>query len=70
MKYLAIGCNAEDQIFLASREVTNDNPQTVADYLKSEFGCDFDQILLVQNDEVVHHWNIGEDYVGTQTNIV
>ncbi|NDD55186.1 hypothetical protein EBZ39_15205 [bacterium] len=66
MAFTAVGFSAEHEGFCASRSVATDVPQSVADYLKVEFGLYFDQILLMKNGddspEVVHHWSIGEEY--------
>jgi len=59
---LAIGINFEHEGFAASRVVDLKDPQEVANYLNKEFQTFFEQILLVQNDEVIEHWNLGEDY--------
>lgn len=59
---LAIGINFEHQGFAASRVVDSKEPQEVANFLNEEFQIFFDQILVVQNDEVIEHWNLGEDY--------
>lgn len=63
---LAIGFTTEHEGFCASHLATNADPQSVADYLHSEFGVWFEQILLVKNDDpcptVVQHWNIDKDY--------
>lgn len=65
--FTAIGFSAEHEGFCASREVSTDKPQEVANYLENEFGIWFDQILLVVNGEnapeVAKHWNIDKDYV-------
>lgn len=65
--YTAIGFSSEHEGFCASREVTADDPQEIANFLDNEFGVWFDQILLVVNGEnapeVAKHWNDGKDYI-------
>lgn len=67
MEFTAIGFSAENDGFCASRGVTTNDPQSVANYLKAEFDLYFDQILLMKNGdnspEVVTHWNIDQDYI-------
>lgn len=72
MAYTAVGFSAEHEGFCAyegfctSRDVTTDDPQSVADYLNKEFGLYFDQILLIKNGkntpEVLKDWIINQDY--------
>jgi hypothetical protein len=77
MVYLAIGIHLEDG-YTWSIGVDSDDPQTVADLLKSSSKyCYPDQILLVTNGNpiapdvfdglldspsVCRHWNINKDY--------
>lgn len=60
--YLAIGFSAEHEGFCASRTTESNNAASVEKFLYDEFGVHFDTILLVQNDDVVNHWTIGEDF--------
>ena len=64
--YTAVGFSGEHEGFCASRGVSSSDAQEIANYLKSEFGLWFEQILLMENGtdspEVVKHWNIDKDY--------
>jgi hypothetical protein len=63
MSFLAIGVSCEHEGFCASNVSEMNDPQIVADSLAKDFGLYFEQILLVQNDSVVHHWNIDKDFI-------
>ena len=66
--YTAVGFTTTSEGFCASTgfESENPNPQDVANWLKSQFGVWFEQILLMKNGkespDVVQHWNIDKDY--------
>jgi hypothetical protein len=68
---IAIGVMAEgfDELFVGSVEIDNsdggavNDPEGVAEQVTTEFGGSRpEQVLLVENDVVVAHWNEGKDY--------
>jgi hypothetical protein len=59
---LAIHISDDGELFVGSRETESVDPKKVAKFLTREFGGEPSQILIVQNDEVIHHWNQGEDF--------
>ena len=60
MSVLAIGISHEHEGFSASRLVGETNRNAISVLLQQEFGMEFDEILVVQNDNVVDHWREGE----------
>lgn len=61
MEYLAIGFEPL-QDFTWSIATTETDPQKVADLLKKCGGIYPTQILMINNDNVMCHWNLDKDY--------
>lgn len=59
---LAVGISYEHEGFCGSRLTDQTNPKDVSDFLESEFGLKFDDILIIKNDEVIHSWHVDEDF--------
>lgn len=53
---LAIGISYEHEGFSGSRNIAETDRETVSKILKHEFGVEFDEILVVKNDDVIDHW--------------
>ena len=50
-----------NELVASSRHSINMEPQQIADLLREE-GIEPQQILMIRDNDVVKHWNEGEDY--------
>ena len=55
---LAIGIRYEHDGFCSSRVTNLTDRKEISAFLRKEFGVEFDEILLVQDDQVIDHWRL------------